>query len=88
VIDVTVLMGPDLGPDLTVREAATILNSPYRTFKRWVTAGLVPSYRLPNGRNVRIRRADIEAIRAGAAANQERDGQEMIDAAGNTSDGG
>jgi excisionase family DNA binding protein len=53
-------------PDLTVKQAAAILNVHPTTFARWVRQGTVPHYRLPNGDDVRIRREDIDRIRGAA----------------------
>ncbi|WP_100458975.1 helix-turn-helix domain-containing protein [Mycobacteroides abscessus] len=47
---------------LTVQEAATTLRVTDRTVQRYIQQGHLKGVRLPGGRLLRVRRADVEAL--------------------------
>ncbi|WP_079616753.1 helix-turn-helix domain-containing protein [Mycobacteroides abscessus] len=53
---------PDDSDLLTVQEAATTLRVTDRTVQRYIQQGHLKGVRLPGGRLLRVRRADVEAL--------------------------
>ncbi len=47
---------------ITPQAAARILSVTDRTIQRWIKDGHLPATRLPGGRLLRIRRADVDAL--------------------------
>jgi len=48
-------------PELTIRQAAQLLQVTERTIQRWITIGQLPAHRV-GVRCVRIRNADVEKL--------------------------
>lgn len=57
-----------LGPLMTIREAATLLNVHISTLRRWEKAGLITAVRLGPGTHRRYRRQQILGLVSGEAA--------------------
>ncbi|MCV7222958.1 helix-turn-helix domain-containing protein [Mycolicibacterium elephantis] len=49
--------------DFTLDEAANELQIHKVTVRRWIANGTLPAYRIKGSRVVRIRRADLEALK-------------------------
>jgi excisionase family DNA binding protein len=55
--------GPQLGRDvLTTGQVARLVGVSANTVAGWCDQGLLPHYRIPTGRDRRVRRADLEAF--------------------------
>ena len=59
-----------IGPLMTIREVATLLNVHISTLRRWEKAGLIAAVRLGPGTHRRYRRQQILGLVSGEAAAQ------------------
>ena len=52
----------ELKPAITIQRASKTYDIAYSTLRQWIREGRLPAYKLANGRQVRVRIEDLEAL--------------------------